>query len=121
MKDQRSRLIDIVSNVYSPIMSGDCTTGVRRVSPYLARDIVDQLLSEGVVLPPCKVGDTVYFKDGRKGVVTSFYCCDNPDAGNLWISIDKRGRRDNVFRTNVCVSDFGVNVFLNPDEVRCEV
>lgn len=118
MKLQADRLQEMIQECRVPIHEGFATVGERGFREEDAYVLSRYLIERGVILPPCKVGDTVYFKDGRKGVVTSFYCCDSPDAGNLWVSIDKKGYRDNVFRTNVCVSDFGVTVFLNPKEIQ---
>lgn len=117
MKLQPERLQKIIQDCRIPINRGLDTVGERNLREEDAYVLSRYLIERGVILPPCKIGDTVYFKDCRKGIVTSFYCCDNPDAGNLWISTEKKGHRDNVFRTNVSVTDFGVTVFLSPEEV----
>lgn len=41
-------------------------------------DIADYLLENGVIVPPCKVGDTVYIKN--KPVKVSFIHIDNKDV-----------------------------------------
>lgn len=33
----------------------------------------DYLLANGVIVPPCKVGDTVYIQNGKIGTVTSIH------------------------------------------------
>ena len=50
-------------------------------------DIAERLIDEGIIVPPCKVGDTVYYMHnggGRvyEGVVTSFiYVSDTKSFG----------------------------------------
>ncbi len=41
----RDRLIELIKDI---------------VHPYFAEDIADHLLANGVIVPPCKVGDWVY-------------------------------------------------------------
>ena len=42
---QRERLVELLE---------------KRMQPFLADDIADYLLTNGVIVPPCKVGDKVY-------------------------------------------------------------
>lgn len=68
---------------------------------------------------PCAVGGTVYFLDGKMGKVTSFYHCENPNAGNMWISVEKqRYYPNNTKRVNVCLAEFGKTVFANRAEAE---
>ena len=42
------------------------------VHPYFAETLADHLLANGVIVPPCKVGDTVYYLGGiHKSLVKS--------------------------------------------------
>lgn len=59
----RDRLIELLS-----IAVGDCN-----LTTYEIKLVADYLIDNGVILPPCKVGDTIYklilFKDGHGGCV----------------------------------------------------
>ena len=48
----RDRLIEILNQIYSTDFKGDYESGIN--------DMTDRLLAEGVIVPPCKVGQTVY-------------------------------------------------------------
>ena len=50
---QRDRLIIKIMSLNKPT-----------ISLQTAMDIVDAIIDEGVIVPPCKVGDTVYQIDG---------------------------------------------------------
>lgn len=61
----RERLIELIQNAV-----GGC-------AKHWAEIIADHLLANGVIVPPCKVGDTVYVVDGTTddvviGVITHF-------------------------------------------------
>lgn len=116
MKSQRKSLTEIVSSAKTYIRVGDSCVGEYRLSEAQVYDIVSELISAGVIILPCKVGDKLYDKHGNIYTVTSFYHCDNPDAGNLWLSCERKGNRDNVFRKNISVDDIGKFYFFNRKE-----
>lgn len=52
----------------------------------LPEEIADYLLANGVIVPPCKVGDTVYFLDaicGRDDYCINNCCCIECTHGEL--------------------------------------
>ena len=51
----RDRLIELVCNCPSKIM------GANMFLEKISVDLADYLLANGVIVPPCKVGDTVYY------------------------------------------------------------
>lgn len=69
MNLMRDRLVDLVSKAREKCGSMNCLdckyqdreTQTTRCYSYL---IVDCLLENGVIVPPCKVGDTVYYISG---------------------------------------------------------
>ena len=76
-------------------------------------DEVDYLLANGVIVPPCKVGDTIWYKEGK-------YFLDSYTVKVIDIS-EERTRiyasnisRDAVFNAN----DFGKSVFLTKEEAE---
>ena len=48
----RDRLIELLDNIFHIDFDGDYESGIR--------DFADHLLENGVIVPPCKVGDTIY-------------------------------------------------------------
>ena len=50
----RDRLIELTKTILDGVPYGQVTN-------YTAQDIADYLLENGVIVPPCKVGDTVYY------------------------------------------------------------
>ena len=56
--DMRDRLIKTVKDSLMQNIGKSCK---------LAENIVDDLLANGAILPPCKVGDTIYFETYRRG------------------------------------------------------
>ena len=82
-----------------------------------AREIADHLLANGVICPPCKVGDKVYFVveyDGKhfldEGEVGSVY----KDNGGIWVS----ARYDSGLHYHHKECDFGKTVFLTKEEAE---
>ena len=65
----RDRLIELIKNY--PCMS----TAKNCFMESIAEDLTDYLLANGVIVPPCKVGDTVYFLDAI--CVNDSYCINN--------------------------------------------
>ncbi len=74
--------------------SGSCELGSCRECR--ARDIADHLLANGVILPPCKIGDTVYHTDfGRiYEVVVENVVCEAPG-----VSFDEASIGNFIFLT----------------------
>ena len=62
----RERLIELLRQPI-PIIKGYATVGETRMSIVDAENIADRLLANGIIVPPCKVGDTVYYISGFDG------------------------------------------------------
>ena len=80
-------------------------------------NIADHLLANGVIVPPCKVGDKIYFVveyDEKyfldEGEVGSVY----KDNGGVWVS----ARYDSGLHYHHKESDFGKTVFLTKEEAE---
>lgn len=52
-RESRDRLINIVRDIFHTDFNGTDEEGYA--------DFADRLLANGIIVPPCKVGDTVYF------------------------------------------------------------
>lgn len=87
--------------------------------------IADYLLANGVIVPPCKVGDTVYavtlntetFTYGiHRGYIS---CIDIRSTGN-YIIICHEGLDDEPYFDKICgrFDDFGKNVFFSREEAE---
>ena len=59
----RDRLIEIFKKTDYNIFPNSTVNAnlANQFSDYALNDIVDKLLKNGVIVPPCKVGDVVYF------------------------------------------------------------
>ena len=81
----------------------------------LAENITDDLLAAGVIVPPCNVGQTVYFSDHEKksvweGHIGSF----SLDAAHLWFNCHYKCGL-NIWHP---IEDFGKIVFLTKEEAE---
>lgn len=97
MKDRLIELIDKVLVKYD-----------RGCLPFVMNEIADHLLANGVIVPPCKIGDTVWEIN-----------TDNPFDEDLRVMEAKVERF--FIGTSVdlhCMDSFGKNVFLTKDEAE---
>lgn len=65
----RNRLIDIIENTHMPIMVGNDTVGVYKLSHVVAEKLADELIYYGVTVPRFKVGDIVWVYDHMWGII----------------------------------------------------
>lgn len=88
----------------------------------LAENIADELLANGVIVPPCKVGDTVYevfpkVKHIRSAKVVGFH---------LGKFLNLRGQKRKEYLicysdyslTHIAIDKFGKTVFLTKEEAE---
>ena len=69
----RDRLIEIFRKInYQNRPDGLTANLATQFSEYALREIVDALLASGVIVPPCKVGDTVYYPSFNVGMVFEY-------------------------------------------------
>lgn len=61
--EMRDRLIELIVNAdtYDPYECNLCTKDDDYCDCCYAEKLADHLIANGVILPPCKVGDTVWF------------------------------------------------------------
>lgn len=84
-------------------------------SDELDEKLADHLLANGVIVPPCKEGDTMYcdgklFADHCQGEIMSFPV----DIVRTEVCSTFRGEIDMIFEFN----DFGKKVFLTKEEAE---
>lgn len=79
--------------------------------------IVESLLNEGVIVPPCKVGQTVYVPSGDEGndwideYKVKYFYCSSKGINRIYIECGTMG---NNFRPK----DIGKTVFLAKEEAE---
>lgn len=112
MKQMRERLIKFIKNSLIKHIDKSCL---------LAENIADDLLADGIIVPPCKVGDKTFLLlekiRGGYDIVES-YCVKITDNGygkyfSMAIDCVEIG---NSLEFDLC--DFGKTVFLTREEAE---
>lgn len=115
---ERERLIELLH---------DATFGVNKhtLADHLKKETVeavaDYLLANGVIVPPCNVGDTVYYPwtyDGQSGVAINKVDSINVYCKHLTIVIVDDWRSDMPMPICFDTDDFGKTVFLTREEAE---
>jgi len=90
-----------------------------------AEVIADHLLASGVIVPPCKVGDTVYMPwvwDGTRGVAILDITHIIDDGLQAYVETDFHTDDENYYNKYCCgrfgFDDFGKTVFLSREEAE---
>ena len=80
--------------------------------------IADELIANGVVLPPCKVGDTVYYLDGKTIVKDVVHCISF--GGRHGVNAKGFIHMHDSDKDNITISFnlFGKTVFLTKDQAE---
>lgn len=101
MKD-RDRLIEMLDIIIQP---GEKTLG----------DIADYLLANGVIVPLCKVGDTVWFETYKKNATVCVGVQPHKvDRIDVICVCDTK----NLVETNIREWEFGQSVFLTKENAK---
>ena len=117
----RDRLIELKRQFVESFECKDCTPENEKCGKCLTEKETDYLLENGVIAPPCKVGDKVYIIDeGDEG--TEPYILDvtitviGYDIGGFWITMDlPLGLK---MSSHIGESSFGKTVFLTREEAE---
>lgn len=118
MADMRDRLIELLRD--GGILCDDCGD---YGNSYCTEAIADRFLANGVILPPCKVGDTVYKVVSDKRVKRPYEC----KVVGFWLSKDENCNEVHLVRYVNGVFDcsfatpfanFGKTVFLTREEAE---
>ena len=116
---QKERLIELISiaSEFTVVASGMTIEEQRRM---ISQQIAAVLLKNGVIVPPCKVGDTVYVISPLKivveGRVTSIYCSRGIEKINLFYPKGKAS-----CPVSVPFREIGTDVFFTRKEARAEL
>ena len=121
----RDRLIDIFKKIeYTPFpeMTIKASLG-NQFTEYALNTIVDELLANGVIVPPCKVGAEIFGlfdndDEQRKEIYDGKVLCYSLDENNLlWA----RMRYKNGLTYWHTIDDFGKTVFLTKEEAEAKL
>mgnify|MGYP003418984875 CR=1 FL=1 len=72
----RDRLIELKIQLVQNFYCGDCKPSNDKCRKCLTEKEADYLLENGIIVPPCKVGDTVYVITEKRPCYACFYCTD---------------------------------------------
>ena len=102
----REKLIELTQTILDGVPYGEITK-------YTAQDIADNLLANGVIVPPCKVGDKIYIITNISQEIV-----ESVDIG-IWMA-------DGVFSLltihgTVIADNIGKTVFLTKEEAEREL
>lgn len=124
--DMRDRFIEDCENLMCFCQSINCYKCEHKDIPYprcMGVHLADHLIENGVVLPPCRVGQTVYvlFPDPRynwgnkeitmfESKVYGFHYCDGNDG-----TIELRDSKNHI---KWGIDSFGISIFLTKDQAE---
>lgn len=109
----RDRLIKLINNYPCMSTAEDCFI------ESISSDFADYLLANGVVVPPCKVGDMVYFviEDDvtEEGKYISKQQINDVSTKGIFVSDSLTEENCGIF---IPFSDFGKTAFLSEEEAE---
>ena len=118
--DMRDRLIELISDMENELLRAyQYTTDEYRIA-----SIADHLIENGAILPPCKVGDTVYFFSSVLEEVCeskvikieqNYYTPSNP----FWFSIEYLSKQIGTQVIHIPINQaIGKTVFLTREDAE---
>ena len=118
--DKREQLIKLI--LEAEIFASEVGFFNCHFSKPKAECVTDFLLENGVILPPCKVGDTVWVFNQLKGCiyenkVHGIYLTGTGDCKNT-VRLEYTNQFGEKSYRKYSFSQFGKNVFLSPEEAE---
>ena len=78
--------------------------------------VADSLLANGVIVPPCKVGDTVYYPSFNVGMVFEYKIVSiKLNSKGLYVVLDNRLRNEQMTHR---ATQIGKTVFLTKEQAE---
>lgn len=108
----RDRLIELIKDSLKKHIGKSCL---------LAENITDDLLASGVIVPPCKVGDKIFFvhdmcdENGKEYVEISNGWCVSFSLDGLWMFVRYEG---GLTMWHCIANDLGTTLFLTKEEAE---
>lgn len=123
--NQRDRLIELLMDTETESVPNKDGFYICHLSRVKAEVCADYLLTNGVIVPPCKVGDTVYVVSRYYAGYWEFYKCkiDNITIyeKNTFISCVANDARFGKINFGLNISELGKTVFLTKEEAEAEL
>ena len=125
-KEMKDKLIEIFRKVnYQTRPNGLTANLATQFTDYALGEVVDAILAEGIIVPPCDVGDTVYMPwkwRGAEGiaVLTVMYIINSGARSYIRtdFTTDDEGYWEAYNRGEFDFADFGKTVFLTREEAE---
>ena len=119
---QRERLVELLEEadqkVQEYILENDHMDWIPKLKE-LAEVRADHLLANGVIVPPCKVGDVVwYINQDKKIDYAQVACIDCRNTGNHIIIHKYIYGAEEIIKICVRFEEFGKTVFLTKEEAE---
>ena len=113
---ERDRLIDLIRQSHCVEVWDYYNDDFKEPNPI--ETLADYLIKNGVVLPPCKVGDTVYYLDGKTIVKDVVHCISF--GGRHGVNAKGFIHMHDSDKDNITISfnSFGKTVFLTKDQAE---
>ena len=106
--EQVEKLIELLKDEKCPYNSGLFTDD----------DVADYLLANGVIVLPCKVGDTVYLINDGKIYEATVYRIEYIDHDQFGIATTVSARTQPSYSFGIRFDDFGKTVFFTREEAE---
>ena len=93
-------------------------------SSVILEEYAEELLANGIIVPPCKVGDTVYYPwiyDGQCGIAFSKVESIKIYVNGLPIAVGEDWKSDMPMPICFNTDDFGKTVFLTKEEAKAKL
>lgn len=119
--EMRDRLVELFKKIeYTPYLGSPSISNLAlQFTDYALYSICDDLIENGVVVPPCKIGDTVYaiWKDEvLKAKVGNIHITTHKERTTMWLGVSIRAKNNAfTFSTDLL---FGCFVFLTKAEAE---
>ncbi len=116
MQNDRKRLIELIVNApKTPILINGIASGKVYQS---AEHIADHLLTNGVIVPPCKAGDTVYYELYGEVKSAVIYRCEAVlTQGGIYITQAEAKGNDGI-EVYFGQDNIGKTVFLSREDAE---
>lgn len=114
----RNRLIELIIN--APKLDSTKFGRATGKTYQTVQNIADHLIQNGVIVPPCKVGDTVYEIQPTRNRVQEYtifrLVYDGKSWNYHWVLKDGKGFYGNI--NGFCDYEIGKTVFLSKEEAE---